>query len=179
MENYYFKKSIWKWILLYIIIGAVAYGLIYYFFFYKKGGYNDNSQYPISNSQNKMADWKTYRNDEYGFEIKYPNDWEVQKDLYSKFIVKTVSGNTANPNLIIEFLSEEYSSALAREKKDPYDTMNDVIISGAGAKEFLYYSPIGATSQTIIISKNNLVVKISSLKNSSLDPILSTFKFTK
>jgi hypothetical protein len=27
------------------------------------------------------ANWKTYRNKEYGFEIKYPDDWEVVKEI--------------------------------------------------------------------------------------------------
>ncbi|MFA4975245.1 MAG: hypothetical protein WC839_03115 [Candidatus Paceibacterota bacterium] len=27
-------------------------------------------------SQIKMSDWKVYRNEQYGFELKYPNDWE-------------------------------------------------------------------------------------------------------
>jgi hypothetical protein len=26
--------------------------------------------------EDKTANWKTYRNDEYGFEVQYPNDWE-------------------------------------------------------------------------------------------------------
>ena len=43
MENYYNKWPLWQWIILYIIIGALAYGAIYYFWFYRKGGY-DNSQ---------------------------------------------------------------------------------------------------------------------------------------
>ncbi len=51
MEYNYPKKSIWKWILLYLIIAAVAYGAVYYFFFYKKGGYNYNSQSYQNNYQ--------------------------------------------------------------------------------------------------------------------------------
>lgn len=51
MDYNYNKKSIWKWILLYVLIGAVAYGLVYYFYFSKNGQYGGNYQYPISNSQ--------------------------------------------------------------------------------------------------------------------------------
>ncbi len=40
----YSKKSLWKWILLYVVIAVVAYGLIYYFFFANKGGYTYNPQ---------------------------------------------------------------------------------------------------------------------------------------
>ncbi len=79
MDYNYNKKSIWKWILLYAAVAAIAYGLVYYFFFYNKGGYNQNSQYPITNSQQnaETSDWKTYKNDEYGFQFQYPDNWTV------------------------------------------------------------------------------------------------------
>src|SRR3989344_5570965 len=73
----YYKKSLWKWILLYMAIGAVAYGLIYYFFFYKKGGYSYVPQNYQTQDSVETADWKTYRNDEYGYELQYPSDWFV------------------------------------------------------------------------------------------------------
>jgi Leucine-rich repeat (LRR) protein len=52
-ENYtkkggYGKRPLWQWVLLYVIIAGVAYGVIYYFFFAKNSGYNYNS----SQSQN-------------------------------------------------------------------------------------------------------------------------------
>ena len=42
-KKYYSKKNLWKWILLYVVIAAVAYGAIYYFFFANKGGYSYNT----------------------------------------------------------------------------------------------------------------------------------------
>lgn len=39
----YSKRPLWQWILIYIVIGAIIYGLIYYFVFAKKGGYGPNS----------------------------------------------------------------------------------------------------------------------------------------
>ena len=67
----YFKKSIWKWILLYLAIAAVAYGVVYYFFFYKNYNSYDNQR----NLNSETADWKTYINTKYGYEFRYPNNW--------------------------------------------------------------------------------------------------------
>jgi hypothetical protein len=36
----YGKRPMWQWILLYLIIGGIVYGLIYYFVFAKNSGYS-------------------------------------------------------------------------------------------------------------------------------------------
>jgi len=58
-NNSYAKNNLWKWILLYVVIGLVAYGLIYYFFFANKGGYTYNTQ-----SNNYEQSTPTIRNDQ-------------------------------------------------------------------------------------------------------------------
>lgn len=58
-QNNYAKNSLWKWILLYAVIGAVAYGLIYYFFFANKRGYTYNTQ-----SNNYEQTTPTIKNDQ-------------------------------------------------------------------------------------------------------------------
>jgi flagellar basal body-associated protein FliL len=40
----YGKRPLWQWIVIYLVIGAIVYGLIYYFVFAKKGGYNYSPQ---------------------------------------------------------------------------------------------------------------------------------------
>src|SRR3989344_6838697 len=43
-QNYsYGKKSIGRWIVIYLILAAIIYGLVYAFFFYKKNGGNNYS----------------------------------------------------------------------------------------------------------------------------------------
>ncbi len=33
----YGKRPMWQWVVLYVVIGAIVYGLIYYFFIHKTG----------------------------------------------------------------------------------------------------------------------------------------------
>ncbi|HEU5379415.1 MAG TPA: hypothetical protein VFV38_28665 [Ktedonobacteraceae bacterium] len=50
----YGKRPLWQWIVLYVIIGGLLYGLIYYFVIAKQGGYGSTSttkQYPSPTSQ--------------------------------------------------------------------------------------------------------------------------------
>ncbi|MEK7570861.1 MAG: cupredoxin domain-containing protein [Patescibacteria group bacterium] len=41
-SNGYSKRPLWQWILLYLVIGAIVYGLIYYFVFAGKDSYDVN-----------------------------------------------------------------------------------------------------------------------------------------
>ena len=111
MEYNYNKKSIWKWILLYFLIGAFAYGLIYYFFFYKKGDYAYNeynqeksqnqlenyegSEQSISTLINTSADLKVYTSDNNYFSVLWPRDWKIQ--TYAMGIV--LSGKEGSINI--------------------------------------------------------------------------------
>ncbi len=40
----YGKRPLWQWLLLYVVIGAILYGLIYYFVFARRGSYNNNER---------------------------------------------------------------------------------------------------------------------------------------
>ncbi|MEO8581382.1 MAG: hypothetical protein ABI425_02245 [Patescibacteria group bacterium] len=50
----YGKRPLWQWVLIYVIIGSIIYGLIYFAIFAKKGyNYNYNSSSPSQgDSQN-------------------------------------------------------------------------------------------------------------------------------
>ncbi len=53
----YGKRSVWQWVLIYIVIGAIVYGLIYYFAYYKSGssGYNTNTAYPGASTTSSLG----------------------------------------------------------------------------------------------------------------------------
>jgi len=40
---------------------------------------------PEEVTKDEIADWKTYKNEEYGFEIKYPKDWHAEAEANPTF----------------------------------------------------------------------------------------------
>lgn len=49
----YGKKPLWQWVLIYLVVGGLIYGLIYYFVWGKKGGYSSGA--PTYNYGNQSA----------------------------------------------------------------------------------------------------------------------------
>ncbi|MCX6759429.1 MAG: hypothetical protein NT012_02605 [Candidatus Nealsonbacteria bacterium] len=66
-------KTNWKFILIVVILAAIVGGGALWFSAKKELPY----QPPEIKKVDEIANWKTYRNEEYGFEIKYPESWEV------------------------------------------------------------------------------------------------------
>ncbi len=51
----YGKRPLWQWVVIYLVIGAVVYGLIYYFVIAKKGGYGAGSTYQAPQQSTKSS----------------------------------------------------------------------------------------------------------------------------
>lgn len=39
-KNGYGKRPLWQWIVLYVVVGAIVYAVIYWLFFAQSGGYS-------------------------------------------------------------------------------------------------------------------------------------------
>ena len=44
------------------------------------------TELPKEITKEEIANWKVYRDDRFGFEIKYPQDWEFERIIYSHFV---------------------------------------------------------------------------------------------
>lgn len=54
MEGYS-KRPLWQWVVIYLIIGAIVYGLIYYFVIAKRGGYSSGTKYSGPSQSTKSS----------------------------------------------------------------------------------------------------------------------------
>lgn len=72
------NKQVFTKIVLLVLVIALA-GIIGYFAFVKKS--EPITQQPIPTPKNETANWKTYSNTEFNYELRYPTNWQIFSKL--------------------------------------------------------------------------------------------------
>ncbi|MBI2097688.1 MAG: hypothetical protein HYT46_02025 [Candidatus Vogelbacteria bacterium] len=128
------------------------------------------SAIPINGSEIDTSNWKTYRNDEYGFEVKYPEEWCVGR------INQTPSQNCEGYVSVDSIPPGRYS----------VESYNPVVIGGRAAGETGWTDPGAYMAKLIIFSDPSISISLSfqigpndAQKQATADQILSTFRFIK
>ena len=144
-----------------ILLGILAVG----YFMYK----NQQTSIPIetkniivANTTDKFANWKTYKNKEYEFELQYPQNWVVKQAVDSETNIKSVSfetttndpvwlknGSSTAPVFQIEIYPikqyNEEQKQCAQGLKDGYEPSGCLqmlsVLNKNSKYVFVYYSP--------------------------------------
>lgn len=190
-------------VLIYFFITAVILGAGYYFYL-KTTNTNISSQYSQqspkpsyvtheSTTSGETANWKTYLNSKYKYEIRYPSDWSLKETPYGDFNGRTLflppnevykSPNAENRGIAIDFRDASYAPPLpaASNYQTGYRKIRTVQV---GSENIDVLEPNFQAAEkykaTIRNGKYEYIFyfgrELDGKYNSVFDQMLSTFKF--
>src|SRR3989344_1188639 len=199
------QKKIILWVIIVFLVSIMGY-------FWIRNTINNFQKLDVNINQIKLpeiqipkdeiSDWKTYKNDEYGYEIKYPNDWYV-KEIEQGIVEGGVYFSPHRPDEIetggIAFTNEALSvsiDSIIQESSllkfagnylnlsvaTKFEIENIKISEIDGIKVKIVCEGVGCDNpHWFVVNNNNIYIFNSNLsskdKIDSFEKILSTFKF--
>lgn len=124
----------------------------------------------------QAVDWQTYRNEEYGFEVKYPNDYKVKQLDFDKILFNATGGNY--------FFTIYYTDNYVLNRS--LGENNEIIAGDITGYKYTYREGAGVSGVAVIQAEKGAInISIDYLGGGLspsdiekfLDQIISTFKF--
>jgi len=155
-----------------------------------------NIEQTSSTIQNEIANWKTYQNEKYGFEFKYPADHTPYSTVKADTLIPALSESThvsIAENEAALFCCEPitFNVRVLNESASPYDWITKskpalpkekiikIIFLGREAVEVIGAGNLGENYKILVIKDGDHLVVISQNAQSEiLDSVFSSFKFS-
>ncbi len=151
-----------------------------------------------NDGKDEMADWKIYENEKYGYEIKYPSNWnlaEINKDPFNMTIWEGDGLNKDNIQMVevYGFVSRGFIEGnldyLKKRLKTEFNKMKEISITNGRGFYWINETKGGSSPSIYLVGKNHLFLMTynifedteNALAQSELifNQIISTFKFTE
>ena len=151
---------------------------------YWKGWASTNEKINQNNNIDTF-DWQIYRNEEYGFEVKYPNDWTFRLTSQTYVYPRQISFAIQDKNYTKKWIEIKIDKDSQSDKNTP---LSDKFIGGLPARNYLIPHPGEDVAVPQLPSyigiwteKDNIIYAIIFFNTEKIEgiynQILSTFRF--
>lgn len=146
-----------------------------------------NNQQQEQNVTSETLNWKTYRQDGYEFEIKYPNDMGVRQANYSSnrddftFIFGTFYYSSCKEDIIgmtIKFQEQNMLGVMREAIDQSKSSFTEINVDGIKGTKVVGFDQKGSPVNEVWVTRDKQsLIYIFKGRGDTFDKMLSTFKF--
>ena len=150
----------------------------------KTGSLPKNEQELNSSSVPTISMLKIYRNEEFGFEFQYPNDWTFHENTFyspfSKFnLIGTASGedvpNTIMPSLLVNIVTSDFANRAFYDLR--HTALNTIVAEVTGSKYEYEFEGFPQIAVDLPFGKYRMLLGAKKQYEDIFNQILASFKF--
>lgn len=174
-----------------LVIIAILGGAGFYYFSTQKA----TEKSPAASSENTLSptqstttpETKTYRNEEWGFEFRYPEGWTLRENVagyspFSKFDLIGVPFDKEyllyhpTPPFLINIIIPDFAE---RQFSDLKNIVSKIVIGGASGLKYEYTEQVSHISIILPLGEYRMILGTTKEYEDIFNQILASFKFLK
>jgi len=135
---------------------------------------------------NISRETKTYRNEEWGFEFQYPENWSFHENTFyspfSKFnLVGAPPGKDyqLDPPMLVNIVTPDFADRAVIGRKNLGATASDVVVAGIEGEKYEYIEELLRISVDLPFGEYRMILGTQKQYEDIFNQILSSFKFLK